>query len=102
MVMSATLKNRAGERTEGAIEFISILNRVTFAQHLEDGKGANHMAPGGKAFQAEGTASAEAGGSMLGEFGAKQSEQGEATNERREGIGGCDCTGQCRPWGDIP
>ena len=42
------------------------------------------------------------GGSMLGEFGAKQSEQGEATNERREGTGGRDCTGQCRPWGDIP
>lgn len=62
MVMSATEKNKAGERTEGAIEFISISNRVTFAQHLEDGKGANHVAPGGKAFQAEGTASADAGG----------------------------------------
>lgn len=52
---------------------------MTFEQNLEDGKGANHVALGGEIFQAEETASAEAGGgvgmwgSVCGEFGAKQS-----------------------------
>lgn len=52
---------------------MSILNRVTFEQNLEDGKGANFVDPGEKTFQAEGIANAEApGGSTLGELGGRQ------------------------------
>lgn len=61
MVMSVMEKNKAGERTECAREFISILNRVTFEQNLEEGKGASQVDAGGRTFQAEGTRSTQPG-----------------------------------------
>lgn len=60
MVMSAIENNKVGERKGCASAFVLILNRVTFEQNLEDGKGANLVDPGGRTFQAEGTESAEA------------------------------------------
>lgn len=60
MVMSAIENNKAGERKGCANAFMSILNRVTFEQNLEDEKGANLVDSGGRTFQAEGTESAEA------------------------------------------
>lgn len=72
MVMSAMEKNRAAERMGCTSTFISVLNREGFEQNLAEGKGANHVDPGGRTSQAEGPASTEAGGSsVLGESGGK-------------------------------
>lgn len=72
MVMSVMEKNKAGERTECASVFISILNRVTFEQNLEERKGGSPVDAEGRTFQADGRASTEAwGGSVIGEFEAK-------------------------------
>lgn len=100
MVISVTEKNKAGERTECASELISILNRVTFEQNLEDGKGASQVDARGRTFQTERTASTEASGSsLLREFGAKQSRMSWETLQTSSGRAQ-DCAEQSGPlWG---
>ena len=73
MAISHMEVTKAAERMGCTSRFISVLNRVAFEQNLAEGKGANHMDPGGRTSQEEGPASAEAGGgSKLGEFRGKQ------------------------------
>lgn len=73
MAISHMEITRAAERMVCTSRFISILNSVAFEQNLAEGKGANHVDPGGRTSQAEGPTSAEAGGgSKLGEFRGKQ------------------------------
>ena len=72
MVISTTAITKGAGRMGCTSSFVSVLTRVAFERNLAEGEGAK-VDPGGRTSQAEGPASAEAGGgSKLGEFRGKQ------------------------------